>query len=56
MDLSLMRAVVTVLLFVAFLGIVWWAYAKRNRAGFEEAARLPFLDEDRDAQTKDRHE
>ncbi len=51
-----MRAVVTVLSFIAFLGIVYWAYAKRNRAGFDEAAQLPFLDEEPADRSKDRHE
>jgi cytochrome c oxidase cbb3-type subunit 4 len=32
--------------FLLFLGIVAWAYASRNRSGFEEAAALPFLDDD----------
>lgn len=36
----------TVISFVTFLGIMCWAYAPRNRAGFEQAAALPFLDEE----------
>ena len=56
MDVNLMRAVVTVVSFIAFLGIVFWAYAKRNRAGFDEAAQLPFLDDQPVAPSKDRHE
>jgi cytochrome c oxidase cbb3-type subunit 4 len=56
MDLNLMRALVTVLLFAAFVGIVCWAYARRNRARFEEAARLPFVDDEPPARTGDRHE
>ncbi len=31
----------TVLFLAFFLGWVWWAFARRNRAAFEEAARLP---------------
>jgi cytochrome c oxidase cbb3-type subunit 4 len=56
MDVNLMRAVVTVLSFIAFIGIVYWAYAKRNRAGFDEAAQLPFLDDGPAATSKDRDE
>ena len=37
-----LRVVVTVLAFVAFVGIAFWAYSRRRRADFEEAARLPF--------------
>ena len=31
----------TVLFLGCFAGIVVWAYARRNRARFEEAAKLP---------------
>jgi cbb3-type cytochrome oxidase subunit 3 len=34
-------ALMTVLFLVFFIGLVVWAYAKRNRAAFEDAARLP---------------
>jgi cytochrome c oxidase cbb3-type subunit 4 len=37
---------VTALFIVVFIGIVWWAYSKRNKKGFEEAARLPFEEDD----------
>lgn len=43
MDLiTTMRIVVTLASFVLFLGIGWWAYARRNQTRFDEAARLPF--------------
>jgi cytochrome c oxidase cbb3-type subunit IV len=32
----------TVLSFVLFLGIVAWAYSRRRRRAFEEAANAPF--------------
>jgi cbb3-type cytochrome oxidase subunit 3 len=31
----------TILFLVFFVGWVIWAFAKRNRAAFEEASRLP---------------
>ena len=40
-----LRSIVTVLTFVSFVGIVWWAYSGRRKAAYEEAARLP-LDDD----------
>ena len=47
MDINDLRSIVTVVSFVTFLGIVWWAYGvKANRRRFEEAAHLPFADED----------
>jgi len=42
MDINTLRIAVTLASFATFLGIVWWAYAARNRAGFEQAAQLPF--------------
>jgi cytochrome c oxidase cbb3-type subunit 4 len=39
------RAAMTVITFLVFLGIVWFAYSRRNRARFDEAARLPFADD-----------
>ena len=32
----------TVLAFVAFIGIVLWAYSSRRKQAFEEAANAPF--------------
>jgi cytochrome c oxidase cbb3-type subunit IV len=42
MDVNILREIVTVASFATFLGIVAWACARRNRAGFEEARCLPF--------------
>ncbi|CAM5783746.1 MAG: cbb3-type cytochrome c oxidase subunit 3 [Burkholderiales bacterium] len=42
MDINLLRGVITVVTFIVFVGIVVWAWSGRNRARFEEAARLPF--------------
>jgi cytochrome c oxidase cbb3-type subunit 4 len=42
MDINLIRSLITVAAFAAFLGIVWWAYAPVRRARFERDALLPF--------------
>ena len=39
------HAFFTVLLLVIFVGIVVWAYSSKRRKDFDEAARLPFQDE-----------
>ena len=44
-DLNDIRAWHTVLLLILFLGIVFWAYSKRRKKSFDEAANLPFADE-----------
>lgn len=45
-EINLLRTVVTVASFTVFAGIVWWAYGKGRAARFDEAARLPFADDD----------
>jgi cytochrome c oxidase cbb3-type subunit IV len=44
-DINTLRAVITTLLLVAFIGIAVWAWSGRNRARFDEAARLPLHDD-----------
>ena len=49
MDINDLRSVMTVVSLLTFLGIVWWAYGvKGNKRRFEEAAQLPFADEQTD--------
>jgi cytochrome c oxidase cbb3-type subunit 4 len=45
MDLNDLRALWTVLSFVAFVAIAAWAYSSARKPHFERAARLP-LDEE----------
>ena len=45
MDIDDLRAVMTVVSFVAFLGIVAWAYGRERKRTFEDAAWLPFTHE-----------
>jgi len=46
MDINLIRSIVTVAAFIAFLGIVWWAYAPGQRARMEEAGRSVLEEQD----------
>ncbi|KRB99023.1 cytochrome oxidase [Hydrogenophaga sp. Root209] len=45
MDINDLRSIVTVVSMLTFLGIVAWAWSKRNKERFDEAAQLPFQDE-----------
>jgi cytochrome c oxidase cbb3-type subunit 4 len=45
MDVNDLRAATTVISFAVFIGIIVWAYSKRNKEDFEAAANLP-LDQD----------
>jgi cytochrome c oxidase cbb3-type subunit 4 len=42
MDVNLLRILVTVVSFIAFVGITVWAWRHRNTSDFKEAANLPF--------------
>ena len=45
MDLNDLRALWTLLSFIAFVGIAAWAYSGARKPRFDEAARLPLDDE-----------
>ncbi|MEO8014552.1 cbb3-type cytochrome c oxidase subunit 3 [Polaromonas sp.] len=42
MDINILRSIVTVVTFLVFIGIVAWAWSGRNAQSFDEAAQLPF--------------
>jgi cytochrome c oxidase cbb3-type subunit IV len=50
-DLSDLRTIVTTLSFIAFLGVVVWAYNSKQKARFDDAANLPFVDDDESLKT-----
>ena len=41
MDINTLRIAATVASFATFVGILVWAYARRNRASFDQAAQIP---------------
>jgi cytochrome c oxidase cbb3-type subunit 4 len=45
MDINTLRGLITLLLLIGFIGLCFWAYSGRRKAAFEEAALLPFADE-----------
>ncbi len=47
------RSVITLLCLLTFLGIIAWAYSARRKNDFEEAAMLPFADEDMNSQSQE---
>jgi cytochrome c oxidase cbb3-type subunit IV len=50
MDINDLRTLATVLVAVAFAGIVWWAFGPSRKKYFDEAAQLPFTDETPDSE------
>ncbi len=53
MDINDLRSAVTVISLMTFLGIVAWAWSRRNQPRFDEAALLPFQDEATTDSTKE---
>ncbi|OZB20557.1 MAG: cbb3-type cytochrome C oxidase subunit 3 [Marinobacter sp. 34-60-7] len=53
MDINDVRGIHTLLVMAAFFGIVWWAYSAHRRKANDEAAHLPFDDEDVDKRTRE---
>lgn len=49
MDINDFRGLVTGLLLVSFIGLCFWAYSSKRKADFDEAANLPFADEEMDS-------
>lgn len=52
MDYITWRSFYTVLVFVLFIGVVWWAYSKGSKKRFDEAANSIF-DEDETSSVND---
>ena len=47
MDINIFRGWHTIVLMVLFIGVVVWAYSRKRKKSFDEAANLPFADEDK---------
>ena len=48
MDVNVLRSIVTVVSLITFIGIVMWAWSRKNRGSFDEAAQLPFIEEEQE--------
>jgi cytochrome c oxidase cbb3-type subunit 4 len=48
MSSGLLSGLFTVVLLLAFIGIVFWAWSARRREKFEAAARLPLEEDDQE--------
>ena len=45
MDIGTVRGLVTLVVMLAFIGLVAWAYSKRRKADFDEMAQMPLQDD-----------
>jgi len=46
MDYSLIQSIWTIVVMVTFVGIVIWAWSGKRKQQFDEAARLPFSEDE----------
>ena len=51
MDINELRGWVVVMMMILFIGICWWAFSPKRRQRFDEAANLPFADENQHQQS-----
>ncbi|MGS2717790.1 cbb3-type cytochrome oxidase subunit 3 [Eionea flava] len=53
MDINDIRGLSTVLVMIAFVGIFWWAFSPARKKKFDDAANLPFADDDNHSRSLD---
>jgi cytochrome c oxidase cbb3-type subunit 4 len=51
MDINDFRGLSTLFLMIAFIGLCFWAYSKKRKTSFDEAANIPFADEELNQRT-----
>jgi cytochrome c oxidase cbb3-type subunit 4 len=44
MDIQTIRGIGTAVVFIAFIGLVLWAYSSKRKSSFDDAANLPFVE------------
>jgi cytochrome c oxidase cbb3-type subunit 4 len=45
-DINIWRSIITLLSLVLFVGLMVWTWNRKRHHAFDEAARLPFLDDE----------
>lgn len=51
MDINDLRGLSTAFLMFAFIGLCFWAYSRKRKKAFDEAANIPFADEELNKRT-----
>lgn len=46
MDINTLRGLSTILVMIVFIGICLWAFSGRKKKDFDDAANLPFADDE----------
>lgn len=53
MDIGTLRGLGTLMVLIAFVAVVIWAFSSKRKKSFDEAANLPFADEQNDPNKPD---
>ena len=56
MDINDLRGLSTLFLMIAFIGLCFWAYSSKRKKTFDEAAHLPFADDELNRRTMQEEE
>jgi len=46
MDIGIVQGIWTIIVMIVFIGIVIWAWSGKRKREFDEAANIPFNEED----------
>lgn len=46
MDINDVRGLSTLVALLAFVGVCYWAFSKKRKSRFDDAAQLPFAEDD----------
>ena len=52
MDINDVRGLAAVIVLFAFIGVCWWAFSPRRKKRFDDAANLPFADDEQHENTQ----
>ena len=56
MDINDLRGLSTLFLMISFIGLCFWAYSSKRKPTFDEAANLPFADEEQNQRSTQEEE
>jgi cytochrome c oxidase cbb3-type subunit 4 len=54
LDINDLRGLSTLALMIGFVGLCFWAYSRKRKKAFEDAANIPFADEDMNRETMEK--
>jgi cytochrome c oxidase cbb3-type subunit 4 len=53
MDINIIRGVLTIVLIIAFLGLVVWAWSSKRKETFDKLSQMPLEEDDEQAPEHD---